>query len=158
MNELALIPAVFGGVMVFVGFVFWLICRFLDNGRMDQTTTGQVVDVTLDDVGFNTEQGQLAKPHRVSVRLSTGTGHNAIYHKVYTYTVGTVTYTRADSTCYSSGLARAAIGREVTVHYDSSDPGDSSLGGAKALVYVYRILFGIGSALLALAAWIWLRG
>jgi hypothetical protein len=58
---------------------------------------------------------------------------------------------------YSRNLAQKAIGKDVTVYYDSADPGNSSLGGGKAFVIVYRILFGIGFALLALAAWLWLK-
>lgn len=160
MNPIALIPAVFGGVIVFVGFVFWLITRFMKNSSMDRTTTGRVVDMTRDAEGFNEDQGQPAdsRRSRIQVRVHVSGGNASIryYHKVYTYAVGSITYTRADPVQYSSNLAKKSIGQDVIVHYDSADPGYSCLEGSKAFTIVYRILFGVGLALLALAAWLWL--
>ena len=156
MNVLSLIAVIFGGVVSFVGFVFWLITRFMKNSRLDRTAPGQVVDMTRDAAGFNLEQGQPELSRRgLRVQVTTGSGYVLYFHKVYTYSVGGITYTRADPVQYSRNLAQRAIGQDVTVYYDSADPGYSSLGGGKAFTIVYRILFGIGFALLALAAGLW---
>lgn len=161
MNAGALVATIFGCVVTFVGFVFWLITRFMRTGGMDRETVGQVVDLTRDNVQFNLDQGQpqdsRSRLVHVQVRATGLSGYYRYYHKVYTYTVGSTTYTRADQVQYSSNLARRAIGKDVTVYYDSADPGRSSLGGGKAFVIVYRILFGIGFSLLLLAAWLWLK-
>lgn len=161
MNAGAMVAAIFGGTVAFVGFVFWLITRFMKSSSLDRETVGQVVDMTRNDVKFNLEQGQPENPRsslvQVRVRATGLSGYSRYYHKVYTYTVGGATYTRADKVQYSRNLAQNAIGKDVTVYYDSADPGCSSLGGGKAFVIVYRILFGIGFALLALAAWLWLK-
>ncbi len=157
MSVLAMVAAVFSAVLLLVGFVFWLISRMMTT-NYDRTVTGQVVDYTGDPIAFNAEQGQMQKPSRsLRVHVSTGRGYHRMVHKVYTYTVGTQSYTRADSVSYSENLAKAAIGREVTVSYDSSDPGCSALVSGNGFTLVYRILFGIGGALLLLAAWLWLR-
>lgn len=160
MSAGVVVAIVFGAVVSFVGFVFWLITRFMRTGGMDRETTGQVVDMTRNAYQFNLDQGQTAEPRaprvRVQVRATGLSGFTLYFHKVYTYTVGGVTYTRADMVQYSRNLAQRAIGKEVTVYYDSADPGISCLGGGNAFVIVYRILFGIGFALLALAACLWL--
>ena len=161
MNAGAMVATIFGGTVAFVGFVFWLITRFMRNSGMDRETVGQVVDMTRNAAQFNLDQGQPENPRNSRVRVQVNVTGLSVYsltfHKVYTYTVGGVTYTRADKVQYSRNLAQNAIGKDVTVYYDSADPGCSSLGGGKAFVIVYRILFGIGFALLALAAWLWLK-
>lgn len=157
MSVLAVVATAFGAVVLFIGFVFWLISRKMTS-HLDRTVPGQVVDYTADDVSFNAEQGWVQKRNRaVRVHVSAGLGYTRMVHKVYTYTVGTRSYTRADRVSYSENLARAAIGREVTVSYDSSDPGCSALVAGYGFTLVYRILFSIGGALLLLAAWLWLR-
>ena len=157
MNAGALVATIFGGTVLFVGFVFWLITRFMQNDH-DRRVTGQVVDITADADAFNAQQGFVAPKRRLTVYVSTNsrTRHSSV-HKVYTYTVGTQTYTRADRVAYSRGLAMAAIGKEAVVTYDSADPGNSALLSGTAFTIVYRILFAVGGALLLLAAWLWLR-
>lgn len=152
---LALIPTIFGGVLVFVGFVFWLICRCMAAGY-DRTAVGQVVSYTDDDAAFNLAQGAPVPKRRFRSYVNVGSGHYQRVHKVYTYTVGTRTYTRADGVSYSRNLAEDAIGKEVTVSYDSAEPGRSALVSGTAFTVVYRILFAIGGVLLAVAACMWL--
>ena len=152
---LALIPAIFGGVLVFIGLVFWLICRFMNRGY-DRTVTGRVVSYTDDYLLFNAEQGYTDPKPRMRAYVTGGMGYHRMVHKVYTYTVGTQTYTRADGVSYSSNLAKSAIGKEVTVSYDSAEPGRSALVSGNAFTIVYRILFALGGVLLLVAALMWL--
>lgn len=170
-----IIATVYGAVALIIGLIFLIPVRYITT-RFDRTTTGKVIDLTKNAAKFNREQGH--KPLQVGEedspikfqveiggrsRVSYRNGHRVhvttsnTYHKVYTYTVNGQTYTRADGIRYSKNLAKKWLDKEVTVHYDSSDPTQASLSDGKGYKLVCWILIPIGILLLGLAAWLWTR-
>ena len=174
-----ILATVYGGIALLIGLIF-LIPHHYVTSRFDRTTTGKVTDLTQNAAKFNQAQGHaeavLGEGSRFQVRVKVG-GRSMMrkvdgsvrtntggqfsttntYHKVYTYTVGGETYTRADGVRYSRGLAEKWLDKEVPVYYDSADPSRASLSNGKGYRLVCCILIPIGIALLGLAVWLWMR-